>query len=158
MTTRRSLIIAGGSLIVLLAGLGLRSPAAPDSSRVDPSLLRLVPPFASFTTLCYQDGGSIGIRVVDSRGHREAFALPLDDASARSYSRLFAGVTDTSQPGGVEIPFTTETRRMLIFWVETHRSRADSSDLALSYLRGRPEDYAHLFAHGVWMEWRRLFH
>jgi len=115
---------------------------APDRSHVDPALLGLVPPFTTFKTLYYQDGGSIGVRLVDSRGKAQAFALPVE--SDHTYPRLFVGAIHTIKPGAVEIPFSRDTRRLLVSWIETHRSSADSSDLALLYLRGSPRDYARL--------------
>ncbi len=95
------------------------------------------------------DGGSIGVHLVDSKGQAQSFALQVDAGAERSYSRLFAGATHSTKPGAVEIPFSIDTRRMLILWIDEHRNSADSSDLALLYLRGNVRDYAHVVISGL---------
>jgi hypothetical protein len=152
---RKKLIIAGLAFIYLFVALWFWPSPAPDRKKVDPALLALVPPFSKFQTSYYMDGGSIGIRLVDSRGRAQSFALPVD--SDHSYPRLFVGAPHVSEPGTVEIPFNTDTRRLLISWMEEHRNPADSSDLALLYLRGNLRDYVRLGGHAATNVRNRFF-
>ena len=144
---RSKIIIACGVSIAILVAIWFGSSPAPDRRRVDPALLSLVPPFTTFATLYYMDGGSIGVRLVDSRGQAQSFALPVDND--HTYPRLFVGATHTNNSGAVEIPFGIDTRRMPISWIEANRTSNDSSDLALLHLRGSSRDYARIGGRAV---------
>ena len=130
-----------GALVGVCAALWFWPSPAPDRSKVHPALLELVPPFSTFHTNFYWDGGSISVRLVDSRGQTRKFALPVDPPDF-SYPRLFVGAEHVSEPGAVEIPFNIDTRRMLISWIEEHQGPGDSSDVALLRLRGSFKDHA----------------
>jgi hypothetical protein len=102
----------------------------------------LVPPFTTCRTDYYLDGGSIGIRLVDSKGQAEEFALPVSGTYWHTYPKLFVGAMYAGQPGAVEIPFSKDTRRMLVSWIEAYHGPGDNSGLALLDLRGSPLDCA----------------
>jgi hypothetical protein len=114
-----------------------------DITQVHPRLRELSVPYQSVNTGYYGDGGSISITIVDRDGHRLKMALPVS-SRGQTYPRLFLGATHTSEPGAVEVPFTKDTRRMLIAIVEEHLTANDSSDIALIQLRGSLRDYVHV--------------
>jgi hypothetical protein len=140
---RKKLVISLFLLAILVAAVLLWPTASYDINRVHPSLGELATPYQSVSTDYYLDGGSIGITIVDRDAHKLQLALPVSQRG-RSYPRLFVGATYSSKTGAVEVAFSEDTRRMLISVIEHHRTAADSSDIALVWLRGAPRDYVRI--------------
>ncbi len=146
---RKKVIILLALISIGVASLWLWPSPRYDLSRVHPSLRDLDAPYQSVFTSYFSDGGSIGVRIVDRDGRLTAFALPIGAGTGHTYPKLFVGAAHASDTNAVEIPFTEDTRRMLISVIDAHRSAADSSDLALAYLRGMPRDHARIWAHAA---------
>lgn len=123
-----------------------------DKPRVHPRLQALNIPYQFVRTDYFLDGGSIGITIVDRDGDMLQLALPV--SAGRSYRQLFIGATHRSNAGAVEVPFSEDTRRMLISLVEQHRRVNDDSDIALLALRGAPRDYVRIAVRAVANQFR----
>jgi hypothetical protein len=141
---RKKLIIGVCVLGLALVAALLWPTTGYDISHVYPSLRELATPYQSVSTDYYLDGGSISITIIDRDSHKLELALPVSPEHGRSYPRLFIGATHISKTGAAEIPFSEDTRRMLISIVEQHRQTTNDSDIALVALRGAPRDYARI--------------
>jgi hypothetical protein len=149
---RKKLVIGSASISAMALLVWLLSSPRIDPQRVLPGLRDLAKPYRSVRTEYYLDGGSIGVEIMDQDGHRLALALPVScDRSSRIYSRLLVGGMHASDTNAAEMPFTVETRKVLIGIIDQSRASPDdpSRDLALLYLRRSPRDYARICARAV---------
>lgn len=154
---RKKLGMMAALLAIGLMGFWWWPEAKYDIRNVHPSLRGLVAPYRSVSTAYYMDGGSIGVSIVDGGGSRLDLALPVAaDGPGRTYPRLFIGATHTSKPGAVEVPFSKDTRLMLISIIEQNRSPLDGSGIALTEMRGAPRDYGWVVKNRLGEVWQHF--
>ena len=140
----RKLFIVGGGLVLLVIVVGLWQTSAYDINRVHPKLRELSAPIRSVQTAYFLDGGSIGLRIVDSSGRLLELALPVSED--HTYYRLFIGALHMHRTNAVEVEFTEDTRRMLVALIE-HNDTSSEGLLALTCIRGASRDYARFLTH-----------
>ncbi len=91
------LLIAASLLLVIPFALFMRKPAALDLSKDEEPFRSMVLPPKSVIGLCYMDGGSVSMRLIDKSDREYYITFPIDyDGVADSHPKAYSGEINAS--------------------------------------------------------------
>ena len=142
---RRVILVMGVFFLVVLTWI-FRPYSSPNSEDVYLKLSELEEPFQTIERAYYLDGGSVGVRIVDSRGEEAIFSLRAElEGRERLYRRLYSGALHHTDASATEIPFSSDTVARLLEILRDSKEIEHDRDIAIASVSGRWRDYSRIF-------------